>query len=232
MIRKFLLPVVAVAALAGCATGYGYRSGAGDYYHGRSQGDYRPYGGYTPYGGYYGGGYYGSGGYIGGGYYGGRYHGGVGYGYPYGYGRYGYGSYPYYGNPYYRYPPVYYPPRPPRDQGGDGNPTTPPDNNHGRDRENLPPWRRIGNLPPPPTRVEGLQRQVLAQPQHAGRPRAGAAGDDAAGGRALGRALAACRADGAQGRRHPAAPGAASAAARRAPFVGRIVTISRKSATG
>lgn len=167
MIRKFLLPVVAVAALAGCATDYGYRGGAGDYYHGRSQGDYRPYGGYTPYGGYYGGGYYGSGGYIGGGYYGGRYYGGVGYGYPYGYGRYGYGSYPYYGNPYYRYPPVYYPPRPPRDQGGDGNPTTPPDN-HGRDRdrENLPPWRRIGHPPPPQgVGVGAQQRQVLVQPQ-------------------------------------------------------------------
>src|SRR5690606_475732 len=67
MLRKFLLPaaVAASALLAGCATGYTYRSGSGDYYYGQPRVEYRDYGYYGygyPYGysGYYG--YYGYGG--------------------------------------------------------------------------------------------------------------------------------------------------------------------------
>ena len=80
MIRKLLLPVLAAALLAGCATGYQYRGGNGDYYYGSPSTDYRYYG--SPYG-----------------------YGPYGYGYPYGSFGYGYYSYPrYYGryyNPYY-----------------------------------------------------------------------------------------------------------------------------------
>ena len=55
MIRKLLLPLAALVLLAGCvSTGYSYRSGSGDYYHGRPSVDYRyypsyPYGYYGPY---------------------------------------------------------------------------------------------------------------------------------------------------------------------------------------
>lgn len=101
MIRKLLLPLVAVALLGGCVTsGYGYRPhGGGSYYYGGPSVDYRYY---SPYGSYYGGAY---------GYYGQPY--GYGYGYSYGY-PYGYTPY-YYGNQYYYYygqPRVYYYPRP------------------------------------------------------------------------------------------------------------------------
>ena len=91
MIRKLLLPLAALVLLAGCvSTGYSYRSGNGDYYHGRPSVDYRyypsyPYGYYGPYRNRYSSPW---------GYYGGyRY----GYGYPYGYGyrhRYVYPRYP------------------------------------------------------------------------------------------------------------------------------------------
>ena len=50
MLRKFLLPAVVAATLAGCATGYSYRSGNGDYYYGQPSVEYRYYGGYGPYG--------------------------------------------------------------------------------------------------------------------------------------------------------------------------------------
>lgn len=74
MIRKLILPALAAALLAGCATGYQYRGGSGDYYYGSPGVEYRVYGGYGyPYG-------YGYGGY--------------GYGYPY-YGG-GYYYYPWY----------------------------------------------------------------------------------------------------------------------------------------
>lgn len=59
MIRKLLLPLVAVALLGGCMTSYSYRQGSGDYYHGAPSVEYRyhaPYGAYGygyPYG-YYG----------------------------------------------------------------------------------------------------------------------------------------------------------------------------------
>lgn len=74
MIRKLMLPVLAIALLGGCATSaYQYRGGQGDYYYGQPSTQYRYYS--SPYG-YYGSpyGYYGS---------------------PYGYSGYGYG---YYGN--------------------------------------------------------------------------------------------------------------------------------------
>ena len=129
MLRKALLPIVAAAALGGCATygDYGYAASRGGYYGGRDvYGDYRGYEsagynrlGYDRFGryGYYDrygrfievrqGGYYGGYGYPGG-YYG-------GYGYPGGY----YGGYGYPGGYYgrYGYPPRYYypnqQPRPP-----------------------------------------------------------------------------------------------------------------------
>jgi hypothetical protein len=113
MIRKLLLPLVAVALLGGCVS-YGYsnrhgngdRYGNGDYYYGAPSVDYRyhspyyygsPYAYYSPYS-YYGGRYS---------YYSGPY----GYGYPYGgyYGYYG-GAYPYYGGVGYSH---YYTPRRP-----------------------------------------------------------------------------------------------------------------------
>lgn len=92
MIRKLLLPLAALVLLAGCATGYSYRAGNGDYYHGTPRVEYRhhyPYGYYGPY-------RYDP--------YTGRY-----YGHPYRYRSYRYG-YPYYGHPYYGHP--YYTPRP------------------------------------------------------------------------------------------------------------------------
>lgn len=124
MIRKMLLPVLAVAMLAGCAS-YQYRGGAGgDYYYGQPSTDYRYYG--NPYGAY-------------------------GYGYPYGGwgGSIGYG-FGYYSSPYYR--PYYrdygyprYPRRPwhgGNGHGGGHTPGQPPrDGGNGR-----PPWRNLGDL--------------------------------------------------------------------------------------
>lgn len=78
MIRKLLLPLVAVALLGGCVTSYSYRSGSGDYYYGAPSVEYR----YSP--SYY---------------YGGPY--GYGYGYPYGY--YGRSVYDYRYHSPYRY---------------------------------------------------------------------------------------------------------------------------------
>lgn len=89
MIRKLILPAVAIALLGGCVTGYSYRQGSGDYYYGAPAVEYRYYPPY-PYGAY---GYYGP--------Y--RYADPYSYwyrGYPYGY-RSGYG-YPY-GYPYSHY---------------------------------------------------------------------------------------------------------------------------------
>jgi hypothetical protein len=71
--KLLLLPAIAAALLAGCAT-YGYRNGAsGDYYYGQPRTTYRSYG-YDAYGGY-GYGYPGAYGYgpAWGGYYGGYY---------------------------------------------------------------------------------------------------------------------------------------------------------------
>jgi hypothetical protein len=66
-LRALVLPGLAGALLAGCATGYTYRSGPGDYYYGQPEVEYRDYGMYGGYGpgwgwygapyGYWGGGY-------------------------------------------------------------------------------------------------------------------------------------------------------------------------------
>lgn len=102
MLRKLLLPLLATAALAGCATDYQYRGGNGDYYYGQPRVEYRHMG---P-SGFYGGVGYGTGGGYGGiGYGTGGGYGGISYGAMYFYDRYGrlvYG-YPrsYYGSPYY-----------------------------------------------------------------------------------------------------------------------------------
>ena len=90
MLRKFLLPALAATTLAGCATGYSYRGGSGDYYYGQPQVEYRYYGP-SMYGGY-------------GGYYGNGLYGGIGFGYPFGYACHyggGYWNSPYGGYPYW-----------------------------------------------------------------------------------------------------------------------------------
>ena len=163
MLRKFLLPAVMAATLAGCATGYTYRSGNGDYYYGQPSVEYRYYGGYGPYGygRYYGNGYYGS----------------IGYGYsPYGYG---------WGRPYYGYPyNGWYRPLPPRghgghhdhdhdddhdgDHGGGGHHPGPRPDHGGRD-DKLPPWRNLGQRPrnPDPDYDTPGARQLPVRPRFA-----------------------------------------------------------------
>ena len=91
MIRKLLFATLGAALLAGCATGYQYRGGSGDYYYGQPSVEYQDDGYYGPYGYGYPGGWGGS---LGFGYgYGGY---GGPYGYPY--------CYPYgYGDPYFDY---------------------------------------------------------------------------------------------------------------------------------
>ena len=138
MIRKLLIPLVAAAALSGCASDYYYRgSGGGDYYYGS-----------PAYSGYYGA-PYSSLGYGHGGWYGGL---GYGYGHYAPYRRYyGYGGW--YGSPYYGYSPwpsYYYPyrPRPRPRPGPDGEPPA-----AGVERVTG------GNLPP--------RRQVMPSPQQA-----------------------------------------------------------------
>lgn len=95
MIRKLLLPALALLLLGGCASTYGYRDAPrGDYYYGHPTTQY-------------------------------RYHGSIGYGHGYGYLPYGYHHgwlgygprYPYYyrGYPGYR-PPVVVHPRPGQDR--------------------------------------------------------------------------------------------------------------------
>lgn len=133
MIRKFLLPALALATLAGCATGYGYRGGSGDYYYGQPSVDYRYYGGYG-------------------------YGGSIGYGFGQGYsldvfGRpvYAY-PYGYYGGRYPGYPygqgPRPHPPHGPGHGGHDGNHDGdhhgPPPAHGGDHAGNKPPWRDIG----------------------------------------------------------------------------------------
>lgn len=135
MIRKLLLPVIATALLAGCAT-YGYRGGAGDYYYGQPGTQYRVYGSY----GYPGYGYPGY------------------YGYPGSYGYYGYGyGAPYWGG-YYRYIPA-------RPHGGhhhggghgSGDHEGPrPGQGQQPDRPR-PPWRDLGNVARPPV----VKRQTV-----------------------------------------------------------------------
>lgn len=151
MIRKLILPAIALLLLAGCATGYNYRNGSGDYYYGQPGTVYRDY-----YGGYYGGGYYSP--YAWGGSY--RY----GYGYPYGY----YGRYPYYhGHGYPHYP------RPGNNDGDGGS-------NGGTDTPDraTPPWRDLGQIQErrrpaqAPRRAEQLTRPTTQLQRTAPRPTA------------------------------------------------------------
>ncbi|GAA4856446.1 hypothetical protein [Luteimonas vadosa] len=164
MIRTLTLGLVAAVVLTGCvSSGYGYRSGVGDYYYGRSSAPY--YGARVPYGG---GGY---------GYPGGLY-GSIGYGYPpyYGRGHYGYGL-PY-GSPYYRpgyghygpyYPPYhrYYvrPRHPDRHGGRRPDHVDPPGPEPGvdpdRDRDDIP-WRNLNRL------RDGLARDPQTVPSRPG----------------------------------------------------------------
>lgn len=162
MLRKILLPALAAAALAGCATDYAYRGGnGGDYYYGQPRVEYRydmPYGGYGAYGNY-----------------GPRYfydrYGRLVYGNPYayyGYGAYGYGA-PYYGYPYGNRP------RPPHGgghghgNGGNNGHQPPPQEQANPDRK--PPWRDFGGLVRPPERPMNPERNEV-------RPRGQEAGGD------------------------------------------------------
>ncbi|MGV8923779.1 MAG: hypothetical protein ACOH1L_10610 [Thermomonas sp.] len=133
MLRKLLLPMLATAALAGCATDYQYRGGQGDYYYGQPQVEYRhsgPSGFYGDIGLGYGSGFGGFGYGFGASYFYDRY-GRLVYGYP---GR-------YYGSPYYGRG-GWYPPRPPRGHGDGGNHHGDGDNRQDRP----PPWRDLGQL--------------------------------------------------------------------------------------
>ena len=119
MLRKLLLPVLAAATLAGCATDYAYRGGNGDYYYGQPRTEYRYYDPYGYYGGYAPGYYYDR------------------------YGRLIYGgAYGYY-RPYY-YGGWWQAPRPrPGHHGQDGD-----DDDHGDTTGRRPPWRDIGRMVP------------------------------------------------------------------------------------
>lgn len=153
MIRKLLLPAIAVALLGGCMTGgYSYRQDRGDYYYGQPSTEYRHYG--SPYG--YGSGYYGSG------YYGRSYyprHGYPYYGYPYYGSRYGHDRYPY---GYYR-PPLVVRPRPDDDHR--------PDRDNDSDRKE--PWRdyeRLQRERVERSRSPVVQRPALSVPARPARP--------------------------------------------------------------
>lgn len=146
MLRKILLPTLAIAALAGCATGYTYRGGSGDYYYGTPGVDYRYHGAY---------GYYGSYGSYGGGYYYDRY-GRLVYGYPYG----GYYNQPYGAGSWWWYTPR---PRPGHDQDGDHQ-----GDDGNRDDRRRPPWRDIGGLQPRPPRTAAPGDDTSPRRQGAG----------------------------------------------------------------
>lgn len=127
MFRKLLLPMLATAALAGCATDYGYRNGNGDYYYGQPRVEYNYPNGYF---GEIGLGY-GYGG-FGASYYYDRF-GRLVYGIPGGY----YNS-PYYGgNGWYR----------PRPHKGHGDRDHHDDDHRANNTdERPPPWRDLGGL--------------------------------------------------------------------------------------
>lgn len=129
MLRNTLLAALAAATLAGCATGYSYRGGAGgDYYYGQPRVEYRYYD--VPFG-YYGS--YGSGRYAPAYYYD-RY-GRLVYGSPYGYYGYPYG----YGSQWW------YRPRP----HGNGHDHDDGHGDHDANRDDRrPPWRNIGGVVP------------------------------------------------------------------------------------
>lgn len=131
MTRKLLLlPAIAAALLAGCATyGYGYRGGAGDYYYGQPGTEYRYYG--------YPGGYYGGYGYPG--YYGSPYWGGsIGY---YRYyvpsGHWNHGGSHHHGGDH------------DGDHDGDHRPPPPPPPAQDHPDRPRPPWRDLGNVARP-----------------------------------------------------------------------------------
>jgi hypothetical protein len=153
MFRKLLLPMLAAAMLAGCATDYRYRGGNGDYYYGSPRVEYR----YQGIGGYYNG--------FGLDYgYGGSYYDPFGrliYGYPGGY----YGGSYYGGNGWYR-------PRPRRDHGDrddhDGHDHNDGDGNH---HDRPPPWRDLGGLQHRDQDVNGFRnRDDRQQPMRSPRP--------------------------------------------------------------
>jgi hypothetical protein len=161
MIRKALIPTLAAALavlVGGCATGYQYRGGNGDYYYGQPSIEYRDYG-YGSYGYGYPGGWSGS----------------LGFGYGYGgYPYYGYG-YPYYGG--YGYPYYYrhhYPRRPPvivvqpGSTGNDGRPGHGVGDNGGGDHRPRPPWRNPVDLRQPPTPRGVVTAPVVAPPSNRG----------------------------------------------------------------
>src|SRR3546814_793330 len=141
MLRHLVL-VFAAVALAGCATGYTYRDGYGDYYYGQPSVDYYDYGYGAPYGSIYG--------------YPRYWRGGLGIGYGYGYGGYGYGyPYGYHGGGYPYYPPYWWyrphrphrPEKPPVDD-------VPPRVTGGR----LPPSRATTGSQTPRSPVSAIQR--------------------------------------------------------------------------
>ena len=162
MIRKVLMPAVAMALLGGCVTPYPYQytGGSGDYYYGQPYVEYRDYGGY---------------------------YGGLGYGYPYGWygsvgfgGYYGYpfygpyrywgGGYPYwggYGGYGYPYTWRYYPDH--RPGGGHHHDDDHSDGGGHPDRPQ-PPWRNLDDLRPrhggnlPPQTSSTTLRPVMATP--------------------------------------------------------------------
>lgn len=141
MLRNFLLPALAAATLAGCATDYAYRGGnGGDYYYGQPRVEYRyndPYGYFGAYG-------YGS---YAPGYYYDRF-GRLVYGNPYGYYGYPYGQ----GGWWYR-------PRPPHGHGGDHGGQPHDDDADRNDRK--PPWRDLGRGPRQQQRMAGEDGEDL-----------------------------------------------------------------------
>ena len=149
MLRKLLLPLLATAALAGCATGYQYRGGQGDYYYGQPQVEYRHSG---P------GGFYGD---IGLGYGAGNF--GYGFGASYFYDSYGRLLYGYpnrYRNPYYGRG-GYYPPR--RPHGHDDGNNHAPNADNRQDRP--PPWRDLGQIQQRSPDADGYRNRELRERQ-------------------------------------------------------------------
>lgn len=133
MNRKVLMPLLAVALLAGCATDYSYRGGSGDYYYGRPYVEYRYENAY--YGGAYG-------------------YGGFGYR-PFGFDPWGYNAYwprypGYWGSYGYGrpYPPPYLH-RPPHHRGDAQapGPVSPPPAHGG-----TAPWMQLDRIPQRPLR--------------------------------------------------------------------------------
>ena len=188
MLRNTLLAALATTTLAGCATGYAYRGGAGggDYYYGQPQVEYRYYPDPFGYSGSFGFGRYAP---------------------AYYYDRYGrlvYGSA--YGYPYGHGSQWWYRPRPHDNGHGGGD----HDNDHGdhdADREDRrPPWRNIGEYPrservapdgdDPRPRMRRKQMQgAVPMPQRQPQQRAVAPSpprmrsDDNGGGSPMGRAI-------------------------------------------